>query len=88
MCGFWLVEALTRAGRKDPSRLEQASLLFEKMIGQANHVGLYSEEAGPCGEALGNFPQAFAHLAFISAAVNLNLALGGQSSWQKQHDTS
>jgi len=66
MCTLWLVEALTRAGRTDPARLEQARLLFEKMLGQANHLGLYSEEAGPCGEALGNFPQAFTHLALIS----------------------
>jgi GH15 family glucan-1,4-alpha-glucosidase len=76
MCSFWLVEALTRAGRTDPTRLDQARLLFEKLLGLANHLGLYSEEAGPCGEALGNFPQAFAHLAFISAAFNLDRALG------------
>ncbi|MGH9453932.1 MAG: glycoside hydrolase family 15 protein [Terriglobia bacterium] len=76
MCSFWLVEALTRAGRTDPRRLDQACLLFENMLHQANHLGLYSEEAGSCGEALGNFPQAFAHLAFISAAVNLDRALG------------
>ena len=75
MCTFWLVEALTRAGRTDPARLEQARLLFEKMLAQANHLGLYSEEAGSCGEALGNFPQAFTHLALISAAINLNRAL-------------
>ncbi len=75
MCSFWLVEALTRAGRTDPERLDRARLLFENMLNQANHLGLYSEEAGACGEALGNFPQAFAHLAFISAAVNLDRAL-------------
>jgi GH15 family glucan-1,4-alpha-glucosidase len=79
ICGFWLVEALTRAGRTDPARLRQALLLFEKMLRQANHLGLYSEEAGPCGEAWGNFPQAFTHLSLISAAVNLDQALGDQS---------
>ena len=78
MCTFWLIEALTRAGRTDPARLEQARLLFENMLGQANQVGLYSEEAGPCGEALGNFPQAFTHLGLISAAFNLNRALDGE----------
>ncbi len=78
MCSFWLIEALTRAGKSDPARLDQAQLLFQKMLGQANHLGLYSEEAGLRGEALGNFPQAFAHLSFISAAVNLDRALGGQ----------
>jgi GH15 family glucan-1,4-alpha-glucosidase len=76
MCTFWLVEALTRAGRFDRSRLDQARLIFEGILGYANHLGLYSEEIGPRGEALGNFPQAFTHVALISAAYNLNLALG------------
>jgi GH15 family glucan-1,4-alpha-glucosidase len=76
MCSFWLVEALTRAGGTDPSRLEDARLLFEQMLGYANHVGLYAEQTGPSGEALGNFPQAFTHLALISAAYNLDRALG------------
>jgi GH15 family glucan-1,4-alpha-glucosidase len=76
MCTFWLVEALTRAGRVDRRRLEEARLVFEKMLGYANHLGLYAEETGACGEALGNFPQAFTHLGLISAAFNLNRALG------------
>jgi len=71
MCSFWYVEALTRAGR-----LDEARLAFEKMLTYANHVGLYSEEIGPTGEALGNFPQAFTHIALISAAFNLDRALG------------
>jgi GH15 family glucan-1,4-alpha-glucosidase len=71
MCSFWYVEALTRAGR-----LEEARLAFEKMLTYANHLGLYSEEIGPTGELLGNFPQAFTHLALISAAVNLDRHLG------------
>ena len=71
MCSFWLVECLTRAGR-----LEEARLLLEKMFSYANHLGLYAEEVGPSGEALGNFPQAFTHLALISAAVHLDGALG------------
>ena len=71
MCSFWYVEALTRAGR-----LADARLAFEKMLTYANHVGLYSEEIGPTGEALGNFPQAFTHIALISAAFNLDRALG------------
>ncbi|MCP3985126.1 MAG: glycoside hydrolase family 15 protein [bacterium] len=76
MCSFWLVEALTRAGQADPKRLEAARLTFEQMLGYANHLGLYAEETGPHGEALGNFPQAFTHLALISAAFNLDRALG------------
>jgi GH15 family glucan-1,4-alpha-glucosidase len=82
MCTFWLVEALTRAARMEPHRLEEARLIFEKMLGYANHLGLYAEQTGPRGEALGNFPQAFTHLALISAAVNLDRAFsGGLSNW-------
>ncbi len=76
ICTFWLVEALTRAGRDNRARLEEARLMFEQMLGYANHLGLYAEETGPSGEALGNFPQAFTHLALISAAFNLDRTLG------------
>jgi GH15 family glucan-1,4-alpha-glucosidase len=76
MCTFWLVEALTRTGQVDRTRLDKARLMFEEMLGYANHLGLYAEEMGPSGEALGNFPQAFTHLALISAAWNLDRALG------------
>jgi GH15 family glucan-1,4-alpha-glucosidase len=78
MCSFWLVEALTRAGRTDPARLEDARLLFEQMLGDANHLGLYAEQTGTSGEALDNFPQAFTHLALISAAFNLDRALAAR----------
>jgi GH15 family glucan-1,4-alpha-glucosidase len=71
ICTFWYVEALARAGR-----LGEAQLVFEKILTYANHLGLYAEEIGPSGEALGNFPQAFTHLALISAAVNLDRQLG------------
>ncbi len=76
ICTFWLVEALTRAGKADPEKLERARLIFEQMLGYANHVGMYSEQIGLSGEALGNTPQAFTHLALISAAYNLDRALG------------
>jgi GH15 family glucan-1,4-alpha-glucosidase len=76
MCSFWLVEALTRAGQTNPQKLDDARLLFEQALGYANHLGLYSEQTGPSGEALGNFPQAFTHLALISAAFNLDRLLG------------
>lgn len=71
-CSFWYVECLARAGQ-----LEKAQLLFEKLLGYANHLGLYSEELGPDGRHLGNFPQAFTHLALISAATYLDRALSG-----------
>lgn len=77
ICTFWLAEALARTGRFDLQRLEESRLLFEHMLGFANHLGLYAEETGHRGEALGNFPQAFTHLALISAAFNLDRALGG-----------
>jgi GH15 family glucan-1,4-alpha-glucosidase len=73
MCSFWLVECLTKAGR-----LDEARLALEKMFSYANHLGLYAEEVGPSGEALGNFPQAFTHLSLISAAVHLDRALGSR----------
>ncbi|HIB54703.1 MAG TPA: glycoside hydrolase family 15 protein [Nitrospirales bacterium] len=76
ICTFWLVEALTRAGRHDPKYLRQARYMFEQILGYANHVGLYAEETGTRGEALGNFPQALTHLGLISAAFNLDRALG------------
>ncbi len=71
LCTFWLVEALTRAGRVDEARI-----IFEQMLSYSNHLGLYAEEIGSSGEALGNFPQAFTHLTLISAAFNLDRALG------------
>jgi GH15 family glucan-1,4-alpha-glucosidase len=71
-CSFWYVECLARAGE-----LEKAQLLFEKLLGYANHLGLYSEELGADGRHLGNFPQAFTHLALISAASYLDRALSG-----------
>ena len=70
MCTFWLVEALTRAGR-----LTEARLIFEKMLSYANHLRLYAEEVSHTGEQLGNFPQAFTHFGLITAASNLDLAL-------------
>lgn len=70
VCTFWLVEALARAGR-----IDEARLIFEKMLTYANPLGLYAEQIGPGGQALGNFPQAFTHLGLISAAFCLNRLL-------------
>ncbi|MEV4363411.1 glycoside hydrolase family 15 protein [Nonomuraea sp. NPDC049625] len=71
ICTFWYVEALARAGR-----VEEARRVFDNILSYANHLGLYAEEIGRSGEQLGNFPQAFTHLALISAAFNLDHALG------------
>jgi GH15 family glucan-1,4-alpha-glucosidase len=70
MCSFWYVECLSRMGD-----LHQARFFFEKMLGYANHLGLYGEELGPHGQHLGNFPQAFTHIALISAAFDLDRRL-------------
>ncbi|KJE19888.1 glycosyl hydrolase, glucoamylase [Frankia torreyi] len=67
LCSFLYVQALARAGR-----LDQARYAFDKMLTYANHVGLFAEEIGPSGEQLGNFPQAFTHLALIDAAIALD----------------
>jgi GH15 family glucan-1,4-alpha-glucosidase len=77
LCTFLYVDALAR-----PGRLYDALLTFEKMHTSGNHLGLYSEEIGPTGEQLGNFPQAFTHLALINAAITLNrqLDLGERQS--------
>lgn len=72
MCSFWMVEAMARAGQ-----LDEARLLLEKMLTYANHLGLFAEEIGATGEALGNFPQAFTHLSLISACYNMDRALNG-----------
>jgi GH15 family glucan-1,4-alpha-glucosidase len=67
LCSFLYIEALARAGR-----LHEARYGFDKMLTYANHVGLFAEEIGPSGEQLGNFPQAFTHLALIAAAMALD----------------
>jgi GH15 family glucan-1,4-alpha-glucosidase len=73
MCSFWYVECLARAGDIAGARFH-----FEKMLGYANHIGLYAEQTGARGEHLGNFPQAFTHIALISAAFYLDRALSAK----------
>ncbi len=73
MCSFWYAECLSRAGD-----IEKARFLMDKMLGHANHLGLYAEQLGPCANHLGNFPQALTHLALISAAFDLDRRLNSQ----------
>ena len=58
ICTFWACEAAARLGMFKKEYLEKGRLMFEQMLGYANHLGLYSEEIGRRGEHLGNFPQA------------------------------
>jgi len=86
LCTFWLVEALTRASKEDSARLLEARLLFEQMLGYANHLGLYAEQIDHRGAALGNFPQALTHLSLISAAFNLNRYLDERTGARMEQD--
>ncbi|UOR07043.1 glycoside hydrolase family 15 protein [Hymenobacter aerilatus] len=79
MCSFWYIENLSRAGD-----LDKATLLFEKLLGFASPLGLYSEQIGVAGEQIGNYPQAFTHLALISAAFQLNRDLDERHSGKSQ----
>jgi GH15 family glucan-1,4-alpha-glucosidase len=79
ICTFWAVEALSRTGKFRRDYLERARVMFEQTILYGNHLGLFSEEIGFHGQALGNFPQAFTHLSLISAAFNLDRALNQQN---------
>jgi len=73
ICSFWFVECLARSGQ-----LDKARLFFEKLHGYSNHLGLYAEEMDSTGHFLGNYPQAFTHLALVNSALFLNEALERQ----------
>ena len=72
MCTFWLVEAMTRAGVYEPQYRARAINLFENVLSFSNHLCMFSEEISRSGEQLGNTPQAFSHLALVSAVFNLD----------------
>jgi GH15 family glucan-1,4-alpha-glucosidase len=75
-CSFWFVECQARMGPlTNPHDLMQARVRLEKLLSMANHVGLYAEEISTTGQALGNFPQAFTHLALISACLAMDQAI-------------
>ena len=67
-CSFWLVEVLVRQGK-----IHEARELFERLLDLRNDVGLLAEEYDPVSDRqLGNFPQAFTHLALVGAALALD----------------
>ena len=75
-CSFWLADNYVLQGRHDEARA-----LFERLLGFRNDVGLLSEEYDPKEHRqLGNFPQAFSHLALINSAHNLDAGMEGKSS--------
>ncbi|KAJ1676309.1 hypothetical protein EV182_008447 [Spiromyces aspiralis] len=80
MCTFWLVEALTRAGEHHPAYLYKSQMIFQQMLSYSNHLQLFSEEIARSGEMLGNFPQAFTHIALISSAYNLDRTISKRKS--------
>jgi GH15 family glucan-1,4-alpha-glucosidase len=80
LCSFLYVDALARSGR-----LFEARVTFEKMLTYANHLGLYSEEIALTGEQIGNFPQAFTHLALIDAAITLDERLDASAARNRRH---
>jgi GH15 family glucan-1,4-alpha-glucosidase len=82
LCTFSYVDSLARAGQ-----LDKARIIFEKMLTHANHVGLYSQGIALTGEQIGNFPQAFTHLALINAAITRDSQLDlrsatGSARWE------
>jgi len=74
LCSFWLVDCLTHA-----NQLDEATALLDQLLGRANDVGLFAEEIDPeTGEPLGNFPQAFSHMALVTACAHLTAARAGE----------
>ena len=73
MCSFLLADAMAHVGE-----LDQAEALFERLLALGSPLGLFAEEADSVnGNLLGNYPQAFTHLALVGAAVNIERARKG-----------
>ncbi len=74
LCSFWLLDCLTHSGQ-----LDEAEALMQRLLGLRNDVGLLAEEVDPqTGEQLGNFPQAFSHMALVLSAAHLTAAKRGE----------
>jgi alpha,alpha-trehalase len=68
ICTFWLINSLNKIGNR-----EEARQLFENVLQYSNHLGLYSEDMDFVSKRLlGNFPQAYSHIALIETAINLS----------------
>jgi GH15 family glucan-1,4-alpha-glucosidase len=82
LCSFWLLDCLTHSGR-----LDEADALLDKLLSYANDVGLYAEEIDPnTGAALGNFPQAFTHMALVLSCAHLSAAKRGLVPFDGAHN--
>jgi len=83
-CSFWYVDNLVLQGRH-----QEAREMFERLVALSNDVGLLAEEYDPIGQRqLGNFPQAFSHLALINSALNLDTYAGPAAQRSQSGDTS
>jgi GH15 family glucan-1,4-alpha-glucosidase len=82
LCSFWLLDCLIHAGQ-----LDEADELLHQLLSLANDVGLFAEEADPAtGEALGNFPQAFTHMALVLSCAHMSAAKRGLVPFEGAHD--
>jgi len=82
LCSYWLLDCLIYCGR-----LDEADAMLDELQGYANDVGLWAEEVDPAtGEALGNFPQAFTHMAHITSSLHLQAAKGGDIDFGATYD--
>lgn len=82
LCSFWLADALTFAGR-----IDEAEAVLAELDGYRNDVGLWAEQADPAtGEARGNFPQAFTHMAHITSTLYMDAARAGEIDHTEAHD--
>ena len=82
LCSFWLADALTFAGR-----LDEAEAVLAELDSYRNDVGLWAEQTDAAtGEARGNFPQAFTHMAHITSTLHMGAAKAGEIDHEQSHD--